>query len=168
MCEAAAPDLVVLKFSQHPNGVHEHAMLQQCAGVEGVPAVFWCGRARTMGGVDVLARAYVPGPCLDRAVVTAAVVASLRSTLRLLHERGVVYRDVKPSNIVVEESTGRPVLIDFDCADEVGALGFAGTERFASQRTLQHRRAKPRDDFDSLQLTLAWCAGSGENVVRVR
>src|SRR6185369_6560233 len=41
------------------------------------------------------------------------VLAPIAHTLHFCHERGVVHRDVKPSNILIEEQTGRPILIDF-------------------------------------------------------
>src|SRR6185369_8114563 len=36
--------------------------------------------------------------------------------LGAVHARSLVHRDVKPANIVIEERSGRPVLIDFGLA----------------------------------------------------
>lgn len=44
------------------------------------------------------------------------IVRAVASGLSAVHARGMVHRDVKPSNIVVEEGTLRPVLIDFGLA----------------------------------------------------
>lgn len=44
---------------------------------------------------------------------TAELLAPLASALQYCHSRGVVHRDVKPTNIVIERDSERPVLIDF-------------------------------------------------------
>ena len=148
---------VIVKFVAHPHGVHEASMLRRCVGVDGVPTVLFCGSSCGMQGVDVVARSYVSGDVLDRSSISKPVVASIKKILRQLHRRGLVYRDVKPSNIIVERTSRRPWLIDFDCADDIGAKGFAGTIQFASLRTLKRRVAHPGDDFDSLSLAIASC-----------
>ncbi|MFY0582296.1 serine/threonine protein kinase [Cystobacter fuscus] len=64
---------------------------------------------------------WVPGLALDvwaeREGTTfrrlATVGAMVASTLGELHERGVLHRDLKPEHILVRESDGQPVLLDF-------------------------------------------------------
>lgn len=42
-----------------------------------------------------------------------SVHKTIASALIHCHERGIIHRDVKPSNIVIEASSQRPVLVDF-------------------------------------------------------
>ncbi len=50
------------------------------------------------------------------------VLSRVASGLDRVHGRGVVHRDVKPANIVIEEETGRPVLVDFGLALDPAAM----------------------------------------------
>jgi serine/threonine-protein kinase len=47
---------------------------------------------------------------------TIGILRAVASGLAAVHEAQLVHRDVKPSNIVLENGTGRPVLIDFGLA----------------------------------------------------
>lgn len=44
------------------------------------------------------------------------IVRQIASGLSAAHTSGIVHHDVKPANIVIEEGTGRPVLVDFGLA----------------------------------------------------
>src|SRR5690606_5645849 len=48
------------------------------------------------------------------------VLAAVADALRAAHERGVVHRDVRPGNVLIENGTGRVVLVDFGIAALLG------------------------------------------------
>jgi serine/threonine-protein kinase len=80
-------------------------------------------------GNSFVAMEYVRGPSLDQIIAAAAargewiavdralaLIRELAMGLDAVHAAGFVHRDVKPSNVLVEEGTGRPVLLDFGLA----------------------------------------------------
>ncbi|MBX3185427.1 MAG: protein kinase [Labilithrix sp.] len=75
-------------------------------------------------GSFYFAMEYVAGQSLDAAIESGArevapnleILRAVASGLDAVHARKLVHRDVKPSNIVIENETSRPVLIDFGLA----------------------------------------------------
>lgn len=72
-----------------------------------------------------LVMAYVPGRTLAERleaegpldeVETRSVLAQLASALAAAHRKGIVHRDVRASNVLIEEDTGRVLLTDFGIA----------------------------------------------------
>src|SRR5256884_2887785 len=78
-------------------------------------------------GITFLIMPFVRGPTLERALAqerpsldTALRVArEIGGALDHAHERGVVHRDVKPSNILIDHDSGRALLTDFGVAHVV-------------------------------------------------
>ncbi len=93
------------------------------------------GRAE---GWDYVAMEYVEGQDLDDYVASNGGRLGEREVLRILrellsalehaHEMGIVHRDVKPSNIMLD-AQGRIKLCDFDLASYAGAAQQAGSEQ---------------------------------------
>jgi serine/threonine protein kinase len=92
-----------------------------------------------------------------------AWAGALVSALRVLHSKGFIHRDVKPSNLFLSESTNQVFLGDFGFACRVGTTsdGFCGTESFASDNALREGTPCPDDDFESLCYSLYFLESKG-------
>jgi serine/threonine protein kinase len=89
---------------------------------------------------------------------TRRIVADVADALAYAHERGVVHRDVKPDNIMLERSTGRAVVTDFGIAraaagdSRLTVTGVAvGTPAYMSpEQAIGERELDGRSDIYSL------------------
>jgi len=83
-------------------------------------------RGRTLGVILAELRARRALLPLDRVL---DIVRQVGEGLSAVHDAGLVHRDIKPGNIVIEEGTGRPVLVDFGLAvpEACGSESFCGT-----------------------------------------
>jgi serine/threonine-protein kinase len=99
-----------------------------------------------------------PGGRIDEKTVTDWGM-QVADVLQYLHSRPkqIIYRDLKPANLMIDGNTGRVMLIDFGIArwvkqeekgvTAVGTMGYAPPELFAG-------RVEPRSDIYSLGATM--------------
>src|SRR6266571_2250386 len=136
-----------------------------------------------IGDFVFFAMAYVAGETLSQRVATrgpldphqaARMVCDIGEALDYAHARGVVHRDVKPDNILLDAATGRALLSDFGIAHETmmpgrpGVLGrpaaprggVVGTAAFMSPEQASGDAVDGRSDIYSLGV-VAYYALSG-------
>ena len=121
------------------------------------------------------AMAYVDGDTLGRRVrqrgpvpydTAARLLEEVARALAYAHDRGVVHRDVKPDNILLDLATGRALVSDFGIA-RVGSgvttepQRVVGTAEFMSPEQVLGERVDPRSDLYSLGV-VGFFALSGE------
>jgi serine/threonine protein kinase/formylglycine-generating enzyme required for sulfatase activity len=107
----------------------------------GIVPVYDAGR--TADGLCYLVSKLLAGSTLTQkirearpsAAISAAIVARVAEALRHAHQRGLVHRDVKPANILLD-ADGHPILTDFGLALREEDFGqgpnFAGTPVYMS------------------------------------
>jgi serine/threonine protein kinase len=97
------------------------------------------------------------GPISPRRV--AEIGVQLLAALHAAHDAGIVHRDVKPSNVLLETS-GRVVLTDFGIATYEGATTltqtgtFMGSPAYVAPEVARGEPASPASDLWSLGATL--------------
>ena len=78
-------------------------------------------------------------------------IVELLHTLEQVHQRDVVHRDIKPTNIIIEDETQRPFLIDFGVSRERKYIDpssrISGSPAYMSERQLENKPAYPKDDL---------------------
>lgn len=110
--------------------------------------------------------ALTAGPSGSEPRDLARCCASVARALAFAHAQGVIHRDVKPSNVLVEPS-GQPVLLDFGVALDSGTDApsltrtgeTAGTPAYLAPELISGERARPdeRCDVYALGITLYEC-----------
>jgi serine/threonine-protein kinase len=124
------------------------------------------------GGFVYFVMAFVDGETLTQRVQARGPL-SASDGIRLLrevawalgyaHGHGLVHRDVKPDNILIEHGTGRAMVADFGIAAATGdaiAAGVSGTPEFMSPEQAVGGEVDARSDLYSLGVT-AFFALSG-------
>jgi eukaryotic-like serine/threonine-protein kinase len=137
-------------------------------------------------GEKFLTMELVDGEPLTRQVGTTplewprlkALAEQLCAGLAAAHDAGVVHRDLKPDNVLIEAGSGRAVITDFGIArggddpsvTQVGAV--VGTPRYMSPEQLASREVDARADLFSLGVMLFELATGtrpwpGDNVIAI-
>lgn len=119
-----------------------------------------------------IAMRYVAGPDLrtllkseERLSVgrTIFILEQIASALDAAHARGLIHRDVKPANVLLDEGTDHAFLTDFGVAKQTTAAGltsvgaFLGTYDYAAPEQIERRDVDARADVYALGCLLYEC-----------
>ena len=87
---------------------------------------------------------FIDGRSLAEDIAAGVVTSELRakrligeiaSALEAAHARGLVHRDVKPANIMIENATDRPIVLDFGISAVLQREGAGGDSRLTTAGT---------------------------------
>jgi hypothetical protein len=147
--ERTRREILAVRALAHPNVVPIFDLLE-----EGPFTVLVMER---VFGSDLQALVAERGPLPAEQV--AALGQGVAEALAAAHRRGIVHRDVKPRNILIDGS-GRPRLTDFGAARVDGqetlteSGGMIGTLDYAAPEVMSGSRGDARADLHALGLTL--------------
>ncbi|MCA6092453.1 serine/threonine protein kinase [Streptomyces sp. SCA3-4] len=143
---------------KHPNVIVMHDIVEQ----DGRPWIVM----ELVEGRSLSGRLSAEGPVGPQEA--ARIGIAMLGALRAAHARGVLHRDIKPPNVLLEAVTGRVVLTDFGIAQVSGATtiteagAFVGSPEYTAPERMAGGRAGPESDLWSLGVLLC-TAMNGES-----
>ncbi|GHF47452.1 hypothetical protein GCM10010218_31030 [Streptomyces mashuensis] len=135
---------------KHPNVIVMHDIVEQ----DGRPWIVM----ELVEGCSLAGRLAADGPLGPEEA--ARIGLGLLGALRAAHARGVLHRDIKPPNVLLEAGTGRAVLTDFGIAQVPGATtiteagAFVGSPEYTAPERMSGGAAGPGSDLWSLGVLL--------------
>lgn len=87
---------------------------------------------------------------LVKEEILRRALGEIASAVHYLHCRGRLHRDIKPSNVMIENGTGRAVLLDFGLAARQGESSTAraaGTVPYLAPELIEGKPATPASDW---------------------
>jgi non-specific serine/threonine protein kinase len=118
--------------------------------------------AGDLNGLAYISMRFVNGPDLGRLITDGglkdphealSILEQVAGALDAAHQREIVHRDVKPPNVMIEESSGRIYLMDFGIAKQGGerdltAAGvFVGTVEYAAPEQIEAKEVTSAADI---------------------
>lgn len=168
--ETDGEQLFVRKILQ---GRHEiYGTLQSCPHPY-LPKVY---EAEISDDTTVVLEEYIDGQVLDSATLTEKlacnIIKELCAVLQFLHEKGIIHRDVKPSNIILAKD-GHIRLIDFDAArmikgDSKQDTRLLGTRGYAPPEQFGFAQTDTRTDIYALGMTMEQLLGAKAKKLRYK
>lgn len=149
LAESAGSRRQMMKEFEIHSRLHHPGMVQ-AVGIENVEGLGSCIVMEWIEG-STLAEKMRGGELADSD--RRRLMREITEAVAYLHSRGVVHRDLKPTNIMVRDAGASAVLIDFGLADTdeyIELKQSAGTPGFISPEQLSRGGADPADDVYSL------------------
>ncbi|PKC01405.1 kinase-like protein [Rhizophagus irregularis] len=100
-----------------------------------------------------------------------AIASIMSTTLKEMHQKGLIHRDIKPANILVSETNPfKVVLADFGMTkvyEEGNKFGYSGTRSYMSPESLNNIPYNHFHDYWALGVTLLECS-LGKNIFFIK
>jgi serine/threonine protein kinase len=135
-----------------------------------IPPLYFVGDKE---GLAYFAMPFIEGKSLGEMVAAGPldhlrvieIMLPVLDALDYAHQHGIIHRDIKPDNIVIDQMSGRPLLVDFGLAKQMAARPGAslpglilGTPAFTSpEQVLAQPDVDHRSDIYGLGATMFYC-----------